>query len=377
MKFRMMCLVAPCILAGGALGEVDHWFTITLAGTPAGWAHSVKTLAGDVRTMTNTESMKIGRMNAEVTVISKTVWVDRLDGTPISMEWTQEMGDQPVRTRWDFGGGEMKITMEQGERVTTSTRPAPTTPWLTPGAVADRLAVLAEAGETAFSWYVLVPDLGATPARQTMQRSGGGEITVNGAEYEVSSWDVTIEGLPVSIKTSFSPDWQPVMSTIRTPFGDIESKRSSKSVAIGERIGPAPELLATLFVRPVSGTIEDQSTASRAFLRLRTLDGTALNLPASGAQSIAGHQDNSVLLQVDRSSGSSPQEEMTQFDQYRSGSTMVDSSDVAITELAAVAISTVRRKRRRVSEPKHFGRRSITGFLRRGSQQPLRRHLKQ
>ena len=341
MKFRMMCLVAPCILAGGALAEVDHWFTITLAGTPAGWAHSVKTLAGDVRTMTNTESMKIGRMNAEVTVISKTVWVDRLDGTPISMEWTQEMGDQPVRTRWDFGGGEMKITMEQGERVTTSTRPAPTTPWLTPGAVADRLAVLADAGETEFSWYVLVPDLGATPARQTMQRSGGGEITVNGAEYEVSSWDVTIEGLPVSIKTSFSPDWQPVMSTIRTPFGDIESKRSSKSVAIGERIGPAPELLATLFVRPVSGTIEDQSTASRAFLRLRTLDGTTLNLPASGAQSIAGHQDNSVLLQVDRSSGSSPQEEMTQFDQYRSGSTMVDSSDVAITELAAVAVSTV------------------------------------
>mgnify|MGYP006176510727 CR=1 FL=1 len=36
MMFRMMYLVVPCILAGSALAEVDHWFTIKLAGTPAG-----------------------------------------------------------------------------------------------------------------------------------------------------------------------------------------------------------------------------------------------------------------------------------------------------------------------------------------------------
>lgn len=340
--------MTPCRIVGillstvaPAIGATDDWYTISLADTPSGWAHAVETIDGAVRMIANTESMKIGRLNTEVTVTSSTTWIDRVDGTPVSMEWVQEMGDQPVRTRWDFDDGAMHITMEQGGRVTKTTKPAPSTPWLTPGAVRDTLAKRAAAGETELSWHIMVPDLGATPVLQTLRWTGADTLTIEGVAIEVTRWDVTIEGLPVLMSTTFSRDWRPVSTTMRAPFGTIESVLSTRAKATGERTGPPPELFANLFIRPISGTIEGQGQASRAFLRLRTLDGTPLDLPASGAQTIAGKQGNTLLLQIDRSGSLAPRQLSAAREPCRRSSTMIDSSDAAIQKLATDAIATL------------------------------------
>ncbi|MBT4768250.1 MAG: hypothetical protein HOO04_07805, partial [Phycisphaerae bacterium] len=74
----MMLLALVCIATSPA--PLDEWYSISLAGSPAGWSHVVESIEGDVRTVYSDETMTIGRANVEVTVRASTAWTDHLDG---------------------------------------------------------------------------------------------------------------------------------------------------------------------------------------------------------------------------------------------------------------------------------------------------------
>jgi transglutaminase-like putative cysteine protease len=335
---RLVMVLAVAAVATAA--DVDDWYKVSLNGVHAGWGHVTERISGDVRTMTSTESISIGRGAAEVTVVATTVWVDHVDGTPVSMTWTQEMGDQPVETVWRFRDDEIDIRTTQDGRVNRSTRAAPSEPWLTPAAAQEELARRAAAGETRMSWRTMVPDLGATAVLQRMEFLGEQTETLAGQAGALSRWKVTIEGLPVAMETAFSSSWRPVINTLRAPFGDIRSVLSTRAEATAALGGPPPELFVSLFVEPSSGTIDRQLEATRAFMRLRTRDGEPLDLPSSGAQTIAGARDGAVLLQVNASGGQPP---VRPVDMHAclAPSGMIDAGDEAIRRFASQAVADV------------------------------------
>jgi len=336
-----MRLVMILVTAAAAhAADVDEWFSITLGGVPAGWGHVTQQVDGEFRTLTSTESMSIGRGSAEVTVLATTTWVDHVDGTPVSMTWTQEMGGHPVETVWTFHGDTIDIRTTQDGRVNTTTRPAPREPWLTPAATHDELARRAAAGATEVSWRTMLPDLGAAAVRQTMRLLGDQTATIGDRTWQLTRWAVTVEGLPIEMETAFSPDWRPVITTLRAPFGEIRSVLSTRAAALAPLGGPPPELFVSLFVEPRSGTIENQLNATRAFLRLQTLDGGALDLPSSGAQTIAGARDGATLIQVNARGGQPPREPID-LQACLASSGMIDAGDEAVRQLASSTLASM------------------------------------
>ena len=327
-----VCLSAPA--------DIEEWFAISLAGTPAGWAHSVETVAGDIRTLSANESMTIGRAGVEVTVEASTTWTEHVDGRPISMEWSQEMGGPPVRTTWTFKGDTIIVTVDQGQRTSTHEQPAPSMAWLTPASTRTYLQQRAEAGATEVSWRTLIPDLGLSPVLQTLKHIGSGTVEVRGRMLEVSKWSVQTEGLPVRMESWFSRDWRPVVTMMQAPFGEIRSVLTDRATALRVSDQSAPEWFMSLFITP-QGTIGSQLDANRAFIRLRTLDGTPLRLPASGAQTIAGVDDDSVLLLVEREATLPAQRGHGGDAAYRDPSLMIDSDDEEIRTLATSATASL------------------------------------
>ena len=99
-------------------------------------------------------------------------------------------------------------------------------------------------------------------------------------------------------------------------------------------------MFLSLCITP-TGTIEDQLDATRAFIRLRTLDGTPLDLPASGGQSIAGVDEESILLLVERDASLPAARGEGTDAVFRTPSMMIDSSDEAVLALAESATASL------------------------------------
>ncbi|MDP7070278.1 MAG: transglutaminase-like domain-containing protein [Phycisphaerales bacterium] len=329
-----LLLLACC---GGASAVYDSWYELKLGGVRAGWAHGTEHIQGDLRTVSSTESMRIARGPSEVSVTATTVWVDHLDGTPVSMHWTQDMGGVPVETTWTFQPGEVVIEVAQGGRVSTATQPTPRIGWLTPAASLEVLRRKASAGADEVQFHTLMPDLGLTPVKQTMRRIGQGVLESPRGVIEVSTWSVSIEGLPVELETWFSPDFHPVKTIMNAPFGVLESTLTDRATARGASGGPAPELFTSLFVRP-TGEAESLATARRVFLRLTTQDGSPLELPASGAQTIAGERDTGVLLLVEREASMIPAAGGV-APACAESSAMINASDAQVESFARSAIA--------------------------------------
>jgi len=317
----------------------DQWYRLRLAGTHAGWAHIVETMDGEIRRMTSTESLTIGRADVAVTVTARTTWTDTTAGA-ISMDWVQELGNEPVRTTWTFSGDEVVVSVEQGDRASSQTLPAPNTPWLTPMQARDLLAIRAEAGATTLTYHTMLPDLGLAAVRQVLTRIGAGSVDVDGRSLDVTKWRVQTEGLPVTMESWYSTDWIPVRTVMNAPFGQLESMLSTRSEAMSTSEGPPPELFASLFVKPL-GDLGSQREPSRAFYRLRTRDGEPLVLPSCGAQTLAGVSDAGLLLMVERSGGLPPRVargDVPVDPACLTRSAMIDAEDEAVVALAEAAV---------------------------------------
>jgi hypothetical protein len=338
---RLLTIFALLACCGGASAEYDSWYELQLGGVRAGWAHGTESVDGDVRTVSSTESMRIARGSSEVSVTATTVWIDHLDGSPVSMRWTQDMGGAPVQTTWSFESTEIAVTVEQGGHTSTTRQPTPAVAWLTPAAAIDLLVKKVAAGSDEVTFYTLMPDLGLTPVKQTMRRTGQGTFAAVDGDIAVSKWSVAIEGLPVELETWFSPELHPVKTIMTASFGELESTLTDRATAMGGSDGPAPELFVSLFVKPTR-SLGRQVDVRRAFLRLTTKDGSPLTLPSSGAQTIAGEGDAGLLLLVEREASMIPQgsRSTASFDPACiESSAMINSSDAEVESFATSAIS--------------------------------------
>jgi len=316
-------------------GGVEAWYTLSLSGTPAGWSHTSEEVEGTRRVSRSTEQMTIGRAGVEVTVRAETVWTDDLDGRPQSMRWSQLMAGTPVETVWTFAGDKIEVSVTQGDRTSTSTQPAPEVPWLTPAAGRTYLAARAEAGAEEVSWRGMLPDLGLQPVLQTLTLVGRETLDVRGRTMDVTKWDVRIEGMPVQMQTWYASDWRPVQTIMQAPFGALRSTLATKAEALRSASGTAPELFLSLFVTPV-GAGRPTSDASRAVLKVRSLDGSALDLPSAGSQTILARDGATTTLLVDRTAGQAPQAEVSPA--CLASSAMIDGDDPRVRALVEKAV---------------------------------------
>lgn len=335
---RMWILLVTVLTATTtAVADVQEWFQITLNSTPAGWQHVVESASGDLRTHANVEEMRLARAGTEVKIRSSTVWVDRANGTPVSMTWKQELGGQPVETTWTFETDSVNVRVQQGTRTSVSQQPAPEGIWLTPLAARDFLKQRSEAGANEIVYRTIMPDLGLLPVMQTWKRVGPSVLNILGRPRPVTEWSVTTAGLPVEMSVWISKDWRNVRTTMKAAFGNICSTMTDQTTAQSLHAGPVPELFVSLFVQP-TGSIKDFAKADRAQMKLTTVDGEAIRLPSAGGQSVVNEADGQLTIEVAAEGSSEATPAELEDPSYRAASGMINSDDEAIQKLRDVAL---------------------------------------
>ncbi|MCH2136363.1 MAG: transglutaminase-like domain-containing protein [Phycisphaerales bacterium] len=327
-------LVCVLLVATTALAET-RWYRLDLADARAGWRRMDETQSEDQRVWTTTEFLRINRGGVPIEIEAQLEWVDRPDGTPVSMTMTQKMGPQPVRAHWRFGNDVIEITTVQGQRANTVEVPMPEGPWLTPQAAREFVAARGQAGADVIEYRSISPEYGPRALTTRLERIGEGSVEANGRTIPVTSWRTRIEGLPFGGQIQLSKDWRPVSSSMELPFGTLSDVLAGPEVQQMEG-GASPELFYSLFVEP-EPALEDAHRARRIVMRLSAPDGRPIEVASAGAQSIAGSSDGAVTIVVDPDTPLPARGGEVGREAYLEASSLIDSDDEAVEALMQAA----------------------------------------
>jgi transglutaminase-like putative cysteine protease len=330
---------APAVAESQVWKQVwEHWYELELAGARAGWMRETVTTDGTQYRTESESSLGISRGAVELQITMASAFVETIDGKPIRITFIQDMSSQKVEKQMTFEDDHVVVVTRQGGRKLTSEVAPPEGPWLTPMAVHRYWMERFEAGAETIRFRTLTPETGLDVVEQTYERVGTEPYEFNGRTIPVTVWKSTTSVMPgVTTTAKISSDGQLVYDEAALPFGRVVTRITTKAKALGEREGPAPELMMSLFV-PVDRPIERPRDTVTSRLRLRIKDGKLPKLPSAGAQRVRpGEDERSVILEIDINDNVKASEADRDDASYLEPSSMIDSSDPVIVKLAEKA----------------------------------------
>jgi transglutaminase-like putative cysteine protease len=283
--------------------SAEHWYTLAVNGTPAGWAREGwrTTDAGVVSD--SALRLRVRRGGSELTIEIEGRFVETADGRPVRL-WTRRLlGTSPVEATYELGPDGVDATTRQGGRERRERLSLPEGDWLTPAAARRAVAAHQRAGDHRYTVRSIDPAEGLEPKTVTRTWLGppSPEARAAGATGRWREEDSDAPGVASTV--ALDADGDLVRSTL--PFLGLEmtlqlTDRESALAAAGT----APELLTATFVRP-DRPIEDPRSVRRGVYRLVLPDGVVPDLPTGGAQR-AARRGRAVEVRVTSPEGGAP-----------------------------------------------------------------------
>lgn len=288
----MLCLAGLCLglsFASAAAGSED-WYTIEIAGQPAGWMverHEERDGPGKERHLISESEMELSftRGSTALTLSLAGRFVETGDGRPLEMGSRQVLGQTPLETTARFEGGQVELTTTQAGRVTRQTLPAPVGDWLPPAAAARFTRRQIAAGAERFSYRTVDPLLGPASFVIVHQRAGEEtKVQLTSGKALATPWKQISEATS-GVETLSYLDRQGRMVKSVTPMMGVELvlTLADRETALARH--GAPELLVRTFVKPQRSIPSPRSSASARY-RLSLAGGMPLELPATGSQAV-------------------------------------------------------------------------------------------
>lgn len=328
---RACCLLLLVATASADWTMVeDNWYSVELGGDRVGWSRKFVERDDQHVRSTFEQTMKIARASNEMEIVVTMIFLETHDGDPISALTRQVLNGMATDSLWEFEDTELVITTTSGASEHQSTAPLPDGDWLTPNESRTYVrSQLEKANEITFR--TLSPDLGTKPITIVMSRSGEGTRDVFGESTPVSIWTVVNDRMPVASSEAYTEDGISAESTVNAGFGAIRQALTTEANA-RQVVTDVPELMLTMLVapdKPIPGGFAQRTLS----MRLRTKDGTLLDIPTIGAQRATAKPDG-VLLEVDIDDPhpATPAEQTDAT--YTTATAMCDSSDLLIRQLA-------------------------------------------
>ncbi|XHC24769.1 hypothetical protein ABWH91_10875 [Phycisphaerales bacterium ac7] len=224
---------------------------------------------------------RIARFEDELTISVDTEFVETLDGEPVSMRSTTDLGGAKTVEAYVWDGETVKRTTINGGRRTVREEKAPGGTWLTPGEVGAYVNARIEAGADTIVYSTIDASTGLDRVLNKLTRVGEEPIDVLGETIDAVRWTVTQSIMPdLAMVNHTDATGQTLRSEL--PFGGITMvmERADREEALKEV--PAVELMGSTLVEPV-GEIPSPRTTRRATYRLSsTIAGQRLpDLPTT------------------------------------------------------------------------------------------------
>ncbi len=313
----------------------ELWYALDMLGSKAGWSSTITQSNGTQFRTISDMTMKINRGALPIEITMHSVFTETAQGKPVTAEQRVLMAKQAMESKWIFRVDNVEVITNQGGREVTKTEPLPEGEWLTPRAVERYVNQHREAGDELITYRTIDLQNGLKPITATTKRTGKGTLESGGKSIDVTIWTSTTDVMPIDSIEKIDSAGKVVQQETTIPgLGKMESRLTTKALAMSADDAPAPELLLQTFIKPEK-PIEDSMHTVRAKLRVTVKDGVMPALPSAGAQHFEKDADGkSAILTIDINENQPASAEDIANKDYLTASPMVDSNDELIQKLA-------------------------------------------
>ena len=319
----------------------ESWYSVTIDNAKSGWAHDIVEVESETKQFKSTkiQEMTLSRAGIEISISLSTVFIETVDGKPISVQTTQETMGQKQESIWKFSDKTIEMTSVAGGTPIVKTIPMPEGVWLTPQAVKRMFEQKMEEGASAITYQTMTPELGPTLLTVVMTKHGEEERDVLGKAMTVTSWEAVNDKMPIVGMEFYAANGMNVGSSMNAGFGAITTTIMSKHDALSP-VNEVPELMVSLFVEP-NKPIPNKPELKQLTMKITSKDGSALALPTSGAQRATTNKDGTVTLVLDLDSPVVATQEELDDKNYLIPSAICDGTDEAVIAIATESLATL------------------------------------
>jgi hypothetical protein len=348
LRLSTLPVFAVLIFAAGAIASAsdweaveEYWYEIEISGAIAGWSTKTISRANDRQKTATHSDMRLRRGDATVNIVTDEIFIERMDGTPISMKRTDASTTGPIEHEWQFGANGVTHVIRQLGRETKRERPLPEGVWLTPLAAARYIETRRHAGATEIVYRTITPDVGLMPITVTAKKLRDDVFTLDDRIVPVTVWQREFDAMPLVVIEHISTDVVVVKQEIE--LGAVRmvlrfSNRERIERWIAERqAAEAPDLLFSNLVTP-NRRIERVHAAHRATFRVSAANGERPDLPTTGLQRVEpdGENDRAVIVTIDVDEPAGARKGEGDREEYRLPSSLIDFGDEQVRRLARI-----------------------------------------
>lgn len=323
----ILALLATVVRAGDAVEPRDEWFIVSIAGSDCGWLHEQVRVDGERVITLSQMQFTLGRAGAAAVMEVGWDFEESPAGTPRTCSVRQRSGDARSDVRYRFTADQVEIEERAGGRDIRRSIPLPPRPWLTPAEVERETRRARSGGADSLAYRTIDPTAGLRIVDMASTRES---IAADGS----SAWVTTNSALPIPTREEFDASGRVMRSVTPLPVGEMITRRSTERAArAAAKHGAQIDLIGRSMVA-VGAAGKGLPRASRAVLKVRSVNGAPPALESSGAQRASAPDGGVVEVSVDASRSSEATAAERQDPALLRSSILIDSDEPAVRELA-------------------------------------------
>jgi hypothetical protein len=332
-------LALPRAAAGQEAGPQarERWFVLEISGQRAGWMHTVERSEGERFVSSDEMVLEISRGGVAIRLDLSTSFTETRKGEPVSATVAQSFGGPRTETANTFGDGGVREVTETDGRRTEKLHPPIVGEWLTPREADRYLAQRLEAG--AEEVHVRTIDLMSRlePVLMTYSEFEPTTLELLGRTVKATRCRVSSSLTPTMASTEFVDNRGTTLMS-ETDFGGMKIVMiaADRELALSDLV--APEMMTSLFIKP-DRPIPGARTLDAATYLLSVPDGDLPDIPETGSQKVERVDARTARVTVDARAFAPAGE--VDGDAYLESSSMLDTTDELIRELAERAVEGV------------------------------------
>lgn len=321
--------------------DSDNWYTLMMMGKKAGYLHSVCKREGNLITTTSKMLLAIKREAIRIEIGVDTVFVETVDGKPVSMKATKKLGALPVTEEVTFGDGHATLSVSQAgtknEDSKPKTKPLPKESFFPPAAAEREMRRQRALGQDKVVVRTIDPSEALSFITITREYKGTENVKVMGKVVRALRASSTMDKYPGLTTEEYLDDRGELVRTVVNMGGiQMEQLLADRELALLEK--DAPELLVSTTIKLDKPIDKPRELQSGKFV-LTVTDGELSTLPSVGYQSFerVGPGAGRVVVDLART-GSAPTEAELADPSFMEASTMVNWRDVEVAKLTKRAL---------------------------------------
>lgn len=341
-----LAALAFALSARAQTPDSDRWYTLDLLGQRCGTLHTTVE-SKDGRT-TTASVMKFGFSRGEakgLDISVETTFIETAAGKPVSMTCVKRMATSPVSEAFTFNDdGTVTLVTTQDKKSITKQLPKPEGTWLTPAAADQFLRQRRKAGARDITLRTVDPMEGVDPVSVHYTGFEPVRLTIEGKAYDATKCSITMNTKEVKgVKSVEYIDEGGELLKSQMQLGGfaLDMQVSSKEAAMAPGNGgkDGPELMVSTFAKP------DRPIANPRHARTTTLlvsvpDGELPAFPTTGAQRVEVVSPTAARLTISAQHPSPAPEADAADAAYLAATTLSNTEDEKIKELAARAVKS-------------------------------------